>query len=107
MREQPAVIAFADGSVVFPSFIEGDAPHSTHWRDHVRTMRCLAAALVVGAFLLGSQPRAQADPTLYTDRAAFNAATTGLQTVTSGGIAPSPTSFTFFATPPGLTLAGV
>jgi len=70
-------------------------------------MRCLGAALVVGAFLLGSQPRAQADPTLYTDRAAFNAATTGLQTVTFGGIAPSPTSFTFFATPPGLTLSEV
>jgi hypothetical protein len=73
----------------------------------MRTMRRLGAALVVGAFLLGGQPRARADLILYTDRAAFNAATTGIQTVTFGGIAPSPTSFTFFPTPPGLTLSGV
>jgi hypothetical protein len=59
---------------------------------------------MVCAFLLGGQPRARADLVFYTDRAAFNAAATGLQTV---AFQAPPMSFTFNATPPGLTLSGV
>jgi hypothetical protein len=55
--------------------------------------------------LLGGQSPARADLVFYTNRAAFDAAVTGLQTVTFQ--APSPTTFTFNPTPPGLTLSGV
>src|SRR5262249_10466713 len=51
------------------------------------------------------QPSARADLLFYTDRAAFNAAVTGQQTIMFQ--APSSTTFTYFPTPPGLTLSGV
>jgi hypothetical protein len=57
--------------------------------------------------LLWGQPQAQAGLVFYTNKAAFDAAVTGLQTVTFQGIAPSPTGFTGFFTPPGLTVSGV
>lgn len=71
----------------------------------MRTRRWLGGALAVWAFLIWAQPSARADLVIYTDRAAFNAAVTGLRTVTFQ--APSPTTFTYNPTPPGLTLSGV
>jgi hypothetical protein len=72
----------------------------------MRTRRWLGGALAVWAFLLWAPPSARADLVFYTDPAAFNAAVTGLQTVTF--VAPSfPPGFTGTFTPPGPTLSGV
>jgi hypothetical protein len=51
-------------------------------------------------------PPSRATVIVYTDRAQFQAAATGLQTLTFEGLAPAG-SFTFFPSPPGLTLQGV
>ena len=67
--------------------------------------RWFGGALTVWAFLICAQPSARAGLIFYTSRAAFDAAVTGEQTVKFQ--APSPTSFSYFPTPPGLTLSGV
>jgi hypothetical protein len=68
-----------------------------------RTVRLLLIAL--GGVAWAAAP-ARADLIVYTDRASFAANATNLQTITFEGLAP-PNSFTFFNSPPGLTLQGV
>src|SRR5262249_60660535 len=68
-----------------------------------RTVRLLLIAL--GGMALGAVP-ARADLIVYMDRAAFEARSGDLQTITFEGLAP-PNSFRFFGSPPGLTLLGV
>jgi hypothetical protein len=58
-------------------------------------------------WLLLSGSAARADLVFYQDRASFEAATTARTVVDFQGLAPSPTSFTYFQTPPGITLQGV
>jgi hypothetical protein len=62
-------------------------------------------ALTVWAFLIWVQPSARAGLIFYPNRAAFDGAVTGEQTITFH--APSSTTFSYNPTPPGLTLSGV
>ncbi len=71
----------------------------------MRSRRWLGGALTVWAYLICVQPSARAGLIFYTNRAAFDAAVAGEQTITFH--APSPTTFAFNPTPPGLTLSGV
>jgi hypothetical protein len=70
-------------------------------------MRAHKVLFVLVGWILFCSTAARADLIFYSDRPSFEAAATGLTVVDFEGIAPSPTSFAYFRTPPGLTLAGV
>ncbi|MBA4066975.1 MAG: hypothetical protein C0501_25355 [Isosphaera sp.] len=65
-----------------------------------------AVAALGAAWSAAHVPSARAAIITFTDRAAFNANTSGTSTITFQGLAPV-NSFTFFNSPPGLTASGV